>query len=165
LCIALTRFWIRWSVFGFDDAVVLAATLVTLGHTGTSYAALLLGLGKPWSEISNSGKLPELNNVGLKYAASKSITTTDNTAGVDRRCHHIHHRTVHIKDWSSYFPQPDYKEQDPTAHLLRLLSAGGNLRHHIDLGGHCRLFVAVKLLLGLLCQQSRLRLTCELKTT
>jgi hypothetical protein len=68
LCIALTRLWIRRGVFGLDDLVVLIATLVTLGHTGTSYAALAFGLGKPWSEINNGGKLPELNNVGLNHA-------------------------------------------------------------------------------------------------
>ena len=70
LCIALTRFWIRRGVFGFDDLVVLAATLVTLGHTGTSYAALSYGLGKPSMEIGRSDKLPELNNVGLNCAAT-----------------------------------------------------------------------------------------------
>jgi hypothetical protein len=70
LCIALTRLWIRRGAFGLDDVVVLIATLVTLGHTGTSYAALAYGLGEPWSEISNGGKLPKLNNVGLNDAAS-----------------------------------------------------------------------------------------------
>ena len=70
LCIALTRFWIRRGVFGFDDLVVLAATLVTLGHTGTSYAVLSYGLGKPSMEIGRSDKLPELNNVGLNCAAT-----------------------------------------------------------------------------------------------
>jgi hypothetical protein len=68
LCIALTRLWIRKGAFGFDDAVVFAATLVTLSHTGTSYAALSYGLGKPWSEVGSSGKLPEVNTVGLKHA-------------------------------------------------------------------------------------------------
>ena len=68
LCIALVRLWIRRGAFGVDDLVVLAATLATLGHTGTSYAALSLGLGKPWSEIGNSGKLPELNAVGYNCA-------------------------------------------------------------------------------------------------
>jgi hypothetical protein len=70
LCIALTRFWIRRGVFGFDDVVVLAATLVTLGHIGTSYAALSYGLGKRSMEIGRSDKLPELNNVGLNCAAT-----------------------------------------------------------------------------------------------
>jgi hypothetical protein len=70
LCIALTRFWIRRGAFGFDDAVVLAATSVTLGHTGTSYAALSYGLGKPWSEVSSSCKMPELNTVGLNHASA-----------------------------------------------------------------------------------------------
>jgi len=78
LCIALTRFWIRRGAFGFDDVVVLAATLVTLGHTGTSYATLSCGLGKSWSEIGESGKLPELNTVGLNHATktrSQMLTT------------------------------------------------------------------------------------------
>ena len=73
LCIALTRFWIRRGAFGFDDVVVLTATLVTLGHTGTSYAALSYGLGNSWSEISESGKLPELNTVGLDHATKTRL--------------------------------------------------------------------------------------------
>lgn len=63
LCIALVRLWIRLGSFGTDDLVVLSATSVTLGHTGTSYAALASGLGKSWSEISDTGKLTELNTV------------------------------------------------------------------------------------------------------
>ena len=70
LCIALTRLWIRRGIFGVDDSVVLIATLVTLGHTGSSYAALALGLGKPWSEVSSSGKLQELNTVGRNHVAT-----------------------------------------------------------------------------------------------
>ena len=51
ICIALVRLWIRRGAFGVDDLVVLVATLVTLSHTGSSYAALADGLGKPWIDI------------------------------------------------------------------------------------------------------------------
>jgi hypothetical protein len=63
LCIALVRLWIRRGAFGVDDLVVLAATLVTLGHTGSSYAGLAAGLGKPWTDIRESKDLAKLNTV------------------------------------------------------------------------------------------------------
>jgi hypothetical protein len=63
LCIALVRLWIRRGAFGVDDLVVLAATLVTLGHTGSSYAGLAAGLGRSWIDIKESQDLAKLNTV------------------------------------------------------------------------------------------------------
>lgn len=63
ICIALVRLWIRRGAFGVDDLVVLVATVVTLSHTGSSYAALTDGLGKPWIEIKASKDLAKLNVV------------------------------------------------------------------------------------------------------
>ena len=65
LCIALVRLWIRRGAFGIDDLVVLFATLVTLGHTGSSYAALANGLGKPRGDIQDNGTAAELNAVRI----------------------------------------------------------------------------------------------------
>ena len=63
ICIALVRLWIRRGAFGVDDLVILVATFVTLSHTGTSYAALANGLGKPWTDIKASKDLTNLNAV------------------------------------------------------------------------------------------------------
>lgn len=65
LCIALVRLWIRRGAYGIDDLVVLVATLFTLGHTGSSYAALADGLGKPWDALEESQDLPNLNAVRI----------------------------------------------------------------------------------------------------
>lgn len=65
LCIALVRLWIRRGAFGVDDLVILFATLVTLGHTGTSYAAMAYGLGKPWLRIRADESVAELNGVWI----------------------------------------------------------------------------------------------------
>lgn len=65
LCMALLRVWIRRNAYGPDDAVIGVATLVSLGHTGSGYAALLAGLGKPWSSIKFEDGLARLNQVGL----------------------------------------------------------------------------------------------------
>lgn len=43
--------------------VVLVATVVTLSHTGSSYAALADGLGKAWIDIEASKDLAKLNAV------------------------------------------------------------------------------------------------------
>lgn len=66
LCIALVRLWIRRGAFGIDDLIVLFATLVTLGHTGTSYAALAYGLGKPLALIRSDENVAELNAVCMR---------------------------------------------------------------------------------------------------
>lgn len=65
LCIALVRLWIRRGAFGIDDLVVSVATLFTLGHTGSSYAALAEGLGKSWDALAESKDLPKLNAVSI----------------------------------------------------------------------------------------------------
>jgi hypothetical protein len=67
LYIALTRLRIRRGAFRVDDLVVLAATLVTHGHTGSRYAALALESGKLWSEVNSSSKLTESNKVGHNH--------------------------------------------------------------------------------------------------
>jgi hypothetical protein len=63
ICIALVRLWIRRGAFGVDDLVVLVTTVVTLSHTGTIYAALADGMGKPWMDIKASKDLAALNTV------------------------------------------------------------------------------------------------------
>lgn len=64
VCIALLRVWIRRNAYGSDDIVIGVATLVSLGHTGSSYAALSAGLGGKWSTISSEGSnLAQLNQV------------------------------------------------------------------------------------------------------
>lgn len=64
VCIALLRVWIRRSAYGVDDVVIGIATLVSLGHTGSSYAALASGLGGKWTTISSSKTdLAKLNQV------------------------------------------------------------------------------------------------------
>lgn len=63
LLIALVRLWIRRGAFGVDDLVVLVATIVTLSHTGSSYAALADGLGKPWVDLEGGKDLAKLNAV------------------------------------------------------------------------------------------------------
>lgn len=68
LCIALVRLWIRRGAFGVDDLVIVLATLVTLGHTGSSYAALANGLGKPWKTVQAEGSVAELNAVSMPVA-------------------------------------------------------------------------------------------------
>ena len=65
ICIALVRLWIRRGAFGVDDLIVLVATVVTLSHTGSSYAALADGLGKPWIDIKASKDLAKLNAVSI----------------------------------------------------------------------------------------------------
>lgn len=71
LCIALVRLWIRRGAFGVDDLVILFATLVTLGHTGSSYAALADGLGKPWNDIKDDPNLKDLNAVRIDRCISE----------------------------------------------------------------------------------------------
>lgn len=82
LCIALVRLWIRRGAFGVDDLVVLFATLVTLGHTGSSYAALAKGLGKPWNDIADDPELNDLDAVCVDY-----YYCSEHTDSVDR--HHL----------------------------------------------------------------------------
>lgn len=64
ICIGCVRIWIRRGAYGFDDLVVLLATVITLGHTGSSYAALANGLGKPWSFLREAENLGQANAVG-----------------------------------------------------------------------------------------------------
>ncbi|SMQ46407.1 unnamed protein product [Zymoseptoria tritici ST99CH_3D7] len=69
VCIALLRVWIRRSAYGVDDVVIGIATLVSLGHTGSSYAALASGLGGKWTTISSSktdlAKLNQATTAGI----------------------------------------------------------------------------------------------------
>ena len=64
ICIALLRAWIRKNAYGVDDAVIGAATLLSLGHTGADYAAMSYGLGQSWPRIVEQGDLARLNEVG-----------------------------------------------------------------------------------------------------
>lgn len=64
VCVALLRVWIRRNAYGLDDAVIGVATLVSLGHTASGYAALMAGLGRPWSKILVEEDLAALNQVG-----------------------------------------------------------------------------------------------------
>ncbi len=63
ICIAAIRIWIRRKAFGIDDGVVFLATTITIGHTGTSWAAIRDGLGKPWEDLSDDGTMSKLNAV------------------------------------------------------------------------------------------------------
>jgi hypothetical protein len=64
VCIALLRVWIRRNAYGSDDLVIGVATLVSLGHTASSYVALSAGLGGKWNSISrDKDELAELNQV------------------------------------------------------------------------------------------------------
>jgi len=63
ICVACVRIWIRRGAFGIDDVVVLLATIITLGHTGSSYVALTDGLGKPWANLLEEDRLVNLNAV------------------------------------------------------------------------------------------------------
>jgi hypothetical protein len=64
VCIALLRVWIRRNAYGVDDIVIGLATFVSLGHTGSSYVALAMGLGGKWTSISkNRTELAKLNQV------------------------------------------------------------------------------------------------------
>lgn len=64
ICIGCVRIWIRRGAYGVDDLVVLLAMVITLGHTGSSYAALANGLGKPWSFLREEENLGQANAVG-----------------------------------------------------------------------------------------------------
>ncbi|EME50003.1 hypothetical protein DOTSEDRAFT_50149 [Dothistroma septosporum NZE10] len=50
-CAGLLRAWIRRSAYGRDDAIIAAATLLSLSQFGASYAAVGEGLGTPWSGL------------------------------------------------------------------------------------------------------------------
>jgi len=98
ICIALVRLWIRRGAFGIDDLVVLVATVVTLSHTGTSYAALADGIGKPWIDIKANKDLAKLNAVCLHRSYPWLKTTLTSPAGIDRRSCHVHHRALHLEN-------------------------------------------------------------------
>lgn len=72
ICIACVRIFIRRGAYGVDDLVVLLATVLTLGHTGSSYAALVNGLGKPWSLLREHNDLAQLNAVCCSMRLSES---------------------------------------------------------------------------------------------
>jgi hypothetical protein len=63
LCIACVRIWIRRGTFGYDDLIVLVATVTTLGHTGSSYVALANGLGLQWTSLQVNTNQDKLNAV------------------------------------------------------------------------------------------------------
>ncbi|CZT22712.1 uncharacterized protein RCC_08417 [Ramularia collo-cygni] len=65
VCVALLRVWIRRNAYGLDDAVIGVATLVSLGHTASGYAALMAGLGRPWSKILAEEDLARLNQASV----------------------------------------------------------------------------------------------------
>lgn len=76
-CAGLLRAWIRKSAYGRDDAVIAAATLLSLGQFGSSYAAVEEGLGKQWSglnALSMSGDLRKLNEVS---SSNPQVLTVD----------------------------------------------------------------------------------------
>lgn len=73
----------------------------------------------------------------------------------------VTHRHAGLKLRSPCVPQSDYQEQDPVVPFLCLLFAGGRFRCHIHHCGQWRLFVAIRLALGIHCQQNSLRLTAE----
>jgi len=90
ICIALVRLWIRRGAFGVDDLVVLVATVVTLGHTGSSYAALADGMGKPWADIKADMDLAKLNAVCI----DRFLFTVQDDA--DYFCRHRSRVSLHL---------------------------------------------------------------------
>jgi len=151
ICIALVRLWIRRGAFGVDDLVVLVATVVTLSHTGSSYAALADGLGKPWIDIKASKDLAKLNAVCIVVALySWSTLVLTGLAGINRWRRYIHRFTLYIQDWCSRVSEPHHQEQNTGSWLLCLLRVGGNVRRDECLDSHCRMLFAFRLLLGLL---------------
>lgn len=90
ICIALVRLWIRRGAFGVDDLVVLVATVVTLSHTGSSYAALADGLGKPWIDIKASKDLAKLNAVCIAF----NLSMVGDSA--DWSCRHRSEVSLHL---------------------------------------------------------------------
>ena len=66
LCIACVRLWIRKGAFGADVLVIAIATVLTLGHTASSYAAIANGLGKPSSILEAKTSLKPLSDVVLR---------------------------------------------------------------------------------------------------
>ena len=151
ICIALVRLWLRRGAFGVDDLVVLVATVVTLSHTGSSYAALADGLGKPWIDIKASKDLAKLNAVRIVVCPySWLMLVLTDLAGIDRWRRYIHCCTLHIQDWRSCISEPHHQEQNASSWLLRLLRVGGNVRCDECPDSHCWMLFAVRLLLGLL---------------
>ena len=73
VCIGAVRIWIRRGIYGWDDVVTAMATLVTLGHTGSSYAAVAKGLGKPWSRLVAQDSIVTLNDV-CTVSAKRPVT-------------------------------------------------------------------------------------------
>ena len=57
------RLWIHRGAYQLDDVVTGLATLVTLGHTVSSYVALAEGLGKPWLNLISQNNIAVLNDV------------------------------------------------------------------------------------------------------
>ncbi|KAM0705577.1 hypothetical protein Q7P35_006936 [Cladosporium inversicolor] len=82
ICIALVRLWTRRGAFGVDDLVVLVATVVTLSHTGSSYAALADGLGKPWEDIKASKDLAKLNAASIAGVVTFTVSLYISKIGV-----------------------------------------------------------------------------------
>lgn len=56
LCSAVLRAWIRRGIYGIDDIIVAVATVVSLAHAGSVYAALKHGAGQPWRHIHALGE-------------------------------------------------------------------------------------------------------------
>ena len=102
LCIAGVRVRIRKGVFGVDDLVVLFATIATLGHTGSSYAALADGLGKPWAHLESETDLKSLNAVSTK--AILEVTSAHWCVGICCRCGHFLTGPVCKQDWCPGLP-------------------------------------------------------------
>ncbi|KAL8668498.1 MAG: hypothetical protein Q9168_006873 [Polycauliona sp. 1 TL-2023] len=65
LLIALLRLWIRRNLYGPDDWVALAATVVAVGQFGAGYAAVHTGLGRSIDVLHESSDLLALNKANL----------------------------------------------------------------------------------------------------
>ncbi|USW48102.1 hypothetical protein Slin15195_G014210 [Septoria linicola] len=65
ICVAIIRFWIRKHAYGVDDAIIGAATIISLGQLGASYASYAAGLGKPWSRIADEHNLQMLHEASV----------------------------------------------------------------------------------------------------
>ncbi|KAF2854151.1 hypothetical protein T440DRAFT_269565 [Plenodomus tracheiphilus IPT5] len=66
LCVLVLRGFIRWRIYGVDDAIVLVSTILALAFFGCGYTSAALGLGRPDAELDlQQSSIEELNQETL----------------------------------------------------------------------------------------------------
>lgn len=146
ICVALLRLWIRRSAYGRDDAVVGAATILALGHMGSSYASISFGLGKPWSRIGSEGSLAELNEV--RAGDGEASDGTDVHAGIHRRGSPLLSRLVSVQMRNGLLPHSHHQDTIAATPLPRLQRRNGVPGFGLHLCHNGRLPLGFRLLLG-----------------